>query len=149
MKSLLRTSTDPSLLVARVALGVMLFAHGAQKVLGIFGGRGLEAAMQFFAGLDIPVPLAVAAMAMEFVGGPMLVLGILGRVVGLGAAIHMTVAAYTVAFPFGFFMNWANNQAGEGYEFHILAVALAIVVIVNGSGPLSVDRVIGGGSKRR
>jgi putative oxidoreductase len=149
MKSLLRTSADPSLLVARVALGVMLFAHGAQKVLGIFGGRGLEATMQFFAGLDVPVPLGIAAMALEFVGGPMLVIGLAGRVVGLGAAVHMAVAGYLVARPFGFFMNWANNQAGEGFEFHILAVALAVVIAVNGSGPLSLDRILGGVGKRR
>ncbi len=127
----------------------MLLAHGAQKVLGIFGGRGLDASFRFFAGLDIPMPLGVAAMALEFVGGPMLVLGLLGRIVGLGAAIHMAVAAYTVALPFGFFMNWANTQAGEGYEFHLLAIALALVITANGSGPLSIDRVIAGGSRRR
>lgn len=127
----------------------MLFAHGAQKVLGLFGGGGLDATFRFFARLDIPVPLGVAAMGLEFVGGPMLVFGLLGRLIGLGTAIHMAVAAYLVARPFGFFMNWANTQAGEGYEFHLLAIALALVITANGSGPLSIDRVITGGSRRR
>ncbi len=149
MKSLLRTSSDPVLLIARIALGAMLFAHGAQKVLGIFGGRGLDPTFQFFANLGIPPALGIVAMALEFVGGPMLILGLLGRVIGLGTAIHMGVAAYLVARPFGFFMNWANNQRGEGFEFHLLAIALAIVIVAHGSGPLSVDRAIAGGGKRR
>lgn len=149
MRSLLRTSSDPVLLVARIALGSMLFAHGAQKVLGIFGGRGLEATFQFFDGLGVPTPLAVAAIALEFVGGPALVLGVLGRVVGLGTMVHMGVAAWLVARPFGFFMNWANTQRGEGFEFHLLAIALALVVTVHGSGPLSIDRAMAGGPRRR
>lgn len=149
MKSLLRTNTDPVLLIARVALGTMLFAHGAQKVLGLFGGRGLDASFQFFAGLGIPPYLAVAAMALEFLGGPMLILGLLGRVVAIGAVIQMSVAVYTVALPFGFFMNWANTQRGEGFEFHLITIALALVIVSHGSGPLSIDRAIAGGGKRR
>ncbi len=149
MKSLLRTSTDPVLLIARVALGAMLFAHGAQKVLGLFGGRGLEPTMQFFANLHVSTPLAIAAIALEFIGGPLLILGLLGRLVALGAAVHMGVAAYLVAWPFGFFMNWANTQKGEGIEFHILTIALALTIVSQGSGPLSVDRLIGGGGGRR
>jgi dimethylglycine dehydrogenase len=83
MKSLLRTSSDPVLLVARVVLGTMLFAHGAQKVLGIFGGRGIDATFQTFAALGLPPYAAVLVMALEFVGGAMLLLGLLGRFVGL------------------------------------------------------------------
>lgn len=147
MKQLLRTSSDPTLLIGRIALGSMLFAHGAQKVLGIFGGRGLEATFQFFAGLGVPYWLAVVAVGLEFVGGPMLVVGLLGRLVGLGTAIHMAVAAYLVARPFGFFMNWANNQRGEGFEFHLIAIALALVLTAHGSGPLSVDRAMAGGKR--
>jgi putative oxidoreductase len=149
MKSLLRTSADPTLLAARVALGTMLFAHGAQKVLGIFGGRGLDATFQFFANLGVPPWLAIVAMAFEFLGGPALVIGLLGRLLGLGAVIHMGAAVYLVARPFGFFMNWANTQPGEGYEFHLLAIALGLVLLSQGSGPFSVDRAIAGGSKRR
>ena len=149
MKSLLRTSTDPVLLIARVALGSMLFAHGAQKVLGLFGGRGLDATFQFFSNLGIPTALAVMAIGLEFVGGPMLIIGLLGRVLGLGTAIHMGVAAYLVAWPFGFFMNWANTQRGEGIEFHLITIALALTIAAHGSGPLSVDRALAGGSKRR
>jgi putative oxidoreductase len=149
MKSLLRTSTDPVLLIARVVLGSMLFAHGAQKVLGIFGGRGLDATFQFFANFGIPPALGIVAMALEFVGGPMLILGLLGRVVGLGTVVHMGVAAYVVARPYGFFMNWANTQKGEGFEFHLIAIALALTIVSQGSGPLSVDRAIAGGGKRR
>ncbi len=149
MKPLLRTNSDPALLVARIVLGTMLFAHGAQKVLGIFGGRGLDATFQFFATLGIPTSLGIVAMALEFIGGPMLVLGLLGRVIGLGTAIHMGVAAYLVARPYGFFMNWANNQKGEGFEFHLIAIALALTILAHGSGPLSIDRALAGGGKRR
>ena len=148
MKQILRTSSDPALVVARVALGAMLFAHGAQKVLGAFGGRGFSATQQFFAGLGSPPALGVAAMALEFAGGLMLILGLLARLVGIGTAIHMAVAAYLVARPFGFFMNWANNQRGEGYEFHLIAIALALVIASQGAGPMSVDRLLGGRSRR-
>jgi putative oxidoreductase len=149
MKSLLRTTTDPVLLIARVALGTMLFAHGAQKVLGLFGGRGLDASFEFFSNLGIPTALAGMAIGLEFVGGPMLIIGLLGRVLGLGTAIHMGVTAYLVAWPFGFFMNWTNTQRGEGIEFHLIAIALALTLVAHGSGPLSVDRALAGGSKRR
>jgi putative oxidoreductase len=149
MKPLLRTTTDPALLVARVALGAILFAHGAQKVLGLFGGRGLDATFRYFAGLGIPTYLGTAAISLEFVGGPLLILGFLSRLVGLATIVHMAVAMYLVARPFGFFMNWGNNQRGEGFEFHLIAIALAAVILSQGSGPVSLDRMLGGGVKRR
>jgi putative oxidoreductase len=149
MKPLLRTTSDPVLLISRIVLGAMLFAHGAQKVLGLFGGRGLDATFQSFATLGLPPYAAVLVMALEFVGGAMLVLGLLGRIIGLGTIIDMAVAAYLVNRPYGFFMNWTNTQQGEGVEFHLITIALALTILAHGSGPLSIDRAIAGGSRRR
>ena len=149
MKSLLRTDSDPILLIARVVLGAVLFAHGAQHVLGLFGGQGLDQTFQFFASLGLPRYAAMLVMALEFVGGPMLILGLLGRVIGLGTIVYLGAAAYVVARPYGFFMNWANTQTGEGFEFHLIAIALALAILTHGSGPLSIDRSLAGGSRRR
>jgi putative oxidoreductase len=139
---LLTTADDPGALVARVALGVVIFPHGAQKLLGWFGGGGFSSNMDGFASMGIPVPLAFLAIVAESAGSVGLLLGCLTRVAAFGVLCNMVTAAVMVSAPHGFFMNWYGNQKGEGFEFHILAAGLAIVAIIRGGGAWSVDRLL-------
>ena len=140
---LISTSDDFAVTVARLTLGVVFFAHGAQKMLGWFGGYGFSGTMGFFTQmLHIPAPLAFLAICAEFFGGLGLVVGLLGRVAAFGIAVNMLVAIFTIHIHFGFFANWSGQQKGEGIEYHLLAIALALVVMIKGSGALSVDRAL-------
>jgi putative oxidoreductase len=142
---LFATSNDFALTVVRLVLGVTFFMHGAQKMLGWFGGYGFHATMGTFTHyLGIPAPLAFLAICAEFFGGLGLLVGLLSRIAALGIMVNMLVAIATVHHVNGFFMNWTGQQKGEGFEFHILAIALAIVVLVKGSGAVSIDRAIAG-----
>jgi putative oxidoreductase len=140
----LRTSDDVAALVARLALALIIFPHGAQHALGWFGGYGFAGTYGWMTGtLGIPGPFAALAIGIELVAPFALLLGIGGRVAALGIAGLMVVAAITHA-PNGFFMNWFGTlKAGtEGFEYHLLALALSAVVIIKGSGAVSVDRAI-------
>src|SRR5215467_160155 len=104
---LFQTENDYTLAVLRVVLGVVFFAHGAQKALGWFGGPGWDATVAGFTGhMGIPAPFAVLAICAEFLGGIGLVLGFLTRVAAFGIAVNMCVAIAMVHGPNGFFMNW-------------------------------------------
>ena len=143
MKRLLQTSHDATLTVLRLVLGVVLFAHGAQKLLGWFGGYGFRGTMQFFTGtMHIPALFAFLAIAAEFFGGLGLIAGLLGRVAAAGIAANMLVAVALVHGKIGFFMNWSGARKGEGFEYHLLVLAIAAVLIVKGSGALSIDRAL-------
>jgi putative oxidoreductase len=137
------TTDDVAPLVARVALGLVMFPHGAQKALGWFGGYGLEGTMGFFTQkMGIPAPFAALAIAAELLGAIGLVTGLLSRVAAFGIAATMAVAIAMVHLPVGFFMNWTGAQAGEGFEYHLLAIALAVIVMVKGGGRWSLDRLV-------
>ncbi len=145
MKKLMATSKDGSLTLLRLVLGVVFFAHGAQKVLGWFGGPGFSATLKGFTGyLHIPAPLAVLAVAAEFLGGLGLIFGLFGRIAAAGVAVNMAVAAALVHYRFGLFMNWSGARKGEGVEFHLLALAAAAVIALRGSGAWSLDRSLSG-----
>ncbi|HVH41564.1 MAG TPA: DoxX family protein [Labilithrix sp.] len=138
------TTADIAPLAARVALGAVIFPHGAQKVLGWFGGYGFAGTMGFMTGqLGIPAVFAALAIAAEFFGAIGLVVGAFSRVAAFGIAVTMAVAALMVHTKAGFFMNWTGTQAGEGFEYHLLAIGLAVVVMLKGSGAYSLDRLIG------
>src|ERR1700741_2661942 len=141
VRRVLATEGDWGATVARVALGGVMLPHGAQKLLGWFGGYGVQATMGFLttkAGL--PQPMAFLVILIESFGALALVLGLAGRVMAAGVATVMVGAIATVHLPNGFFMNWAGAQKGEGFEYHILAVGLALVVAIKGSGAFSLDR---------
>jgi putative oxidoreductase len=142
---LVQTENDVAGLVVRLTLGIVMFPHGAQKVLGWFGGYGLSGTWGYLTGqAHIPALFAALAIAAEFLGSLGLITGLLGRVAAFGIGVEMAVAAFVghhVAN--GFFMNWFGNQKGEGFEYHILAIGLALAVIIKGSGALSLDRLIG------
>jgi putative oxidoreductase len=90
--------------------------------------------------MHIPVPFAVLAIAAEFLGGIGVVLGLLGRVAAFGIACNMAVAVFLVHRHFGFFANWSGTQKSEGYEYHILTLVICLVIMIRGSGALSIDR---------
>jgi|SRR6516162_6670754 putative oxidoreductase len=143
LKRLLTTENDGATTLLRLALGVIFFAHGAQKMLGWFGGYGFSGTMGFLTGaLHIPAPLAFLAIAAEFFGSMGLLIGFLTRIAGLGILTNMLVAIATVHQRFGFFMNWTGLQKGEGFEFHLLVLAIAVYLIIRGAGALSVDRLL-------
>lgn len=141
--STLETSEDYAALIARLALGIMIFPHGAQKLLGWFGGYGFSGSMGFLTGsVGLPWIIAFLVIMIEFFGGIALVVGALTRIAALGVGINMLGAALVVHLPYGFFMNWGGNKAGEGFEFHILAIALALILMLRGGGVFSLDRIL-------
>jgi len=146
---LIKTSDSFAPLIARLTLGLVMFPHGAQKALGWFGGYGFSGTMNFFTQqMHIPAPLAFLAIAAEFLGSLGLIFGCFTRIAAFGIATNMVVAILTVHAANGFFMNWFQNQKGEGFEYHLLAIGLALIVMVYGAGKASVDAVIAGRSSK-
>jgi len=145
---LFSTPNDLTLTVVRLVLGIVFFAHGAQKMLGWFGGYGFHGTMGFFTQqMGIPAPLAFLAICAEFFGGLGLIFGLLTRIAAFGIIVNMLVAIITVHHVNGLFMNWFGNQKGEGYEYHLLAIALGLVLLIKGAGALSLDRLLAGSEK--
>ena len=143
LTSLMKTSNDSATLVLRVMLGLVFFPHGAQKALGWFGGYGLQGTLGFFTHtMGVPMVFAVLAIAAEFLGSIGLITGLLTRVAAFGIACNMVVAIYMVHLPNGFFMNWTGKQAGEGYEYHLLVIAIAIALMIKGGGRWSLDHML-------
>jgi putative oxidoreductase len=143
VRKILSTSNDFTLTIARLALGIVFFAHGAQKMLGWFGGYGFTGTMGFFTQqMHIPAVFAFLAICAEFFGGLGLIVGLISRVAAFGIVCNMVVAVLTVHIHNGFFMNWTGQQKGEGFEFHVIALALLVVVLVKGAGALSIDRAL-------
>src|SRR6266436_6697871 len=148
--TLLKTDDSFAPLIARLTLGLVMFPHGAQKALGWFGGYGFGATMNFFTGqLHIPALFAFLAIAAEFAGAIGLITGFLSRVSAFGIAVTMLVATLMVHVSNGFFMNWAGNQKGEGFEYHLLALGLALIVILAGGGKWSADSLFSGPSTEK
>jgi putative oxidoreductase len=143
VRKLFETDDNAAAAILRLVLGVVFFAHGAQKMLGWFGGPGFSGTMGFFTGMmHIPAPLAFLAIMAEFLGGLGLILGFLTRIAALGIAVNMLVAIATVHSAFGLFMNWNGTQKGEGFEFHLLVLAIAAFLMIRGAGAFSVDHAI-------
>lgn len=143
MKRLLATSDDATLTILRMVLGVVFFAHGAQKMLGWFGGYGFHGTMGFFEHLGMPAPVAFLIICTEFFGGLGLIVGLLTRIPALGIGVEMIGAVLMVHLPNGFFMNWTGNQKGEGFEYHLLVIAIAVTLLIRGGGAFSADRALG------
>ncbi len=149
-RKLSATSDDAAPTVARLVLGAVLFPHGAQHALGWFGGYGFSGTLDWMAGtLGFPAPLAAIGIVTELLAPIALLFGLGGRVAAALLAAHMAFAAST-HLGNGFFMNWFGTLATgqEGFEYHILAMALAAVVVMAGSGRLSLDRRLTRASRR-
>ncbi|MEO8635235.1 MAG: DoxX family protein [Gemmatimonadales bacterium] len=141
-QKLIRTDGEIAPMIARLVLGVVIFPHAAQKVFGWFGGPGFSGTMGFFAGMGIPAAFGLLAIVAECLGSLGLITGLLSRVAAFGISCIMLVAIATVHFGNGFFMNWFGTQKGEGFEYHLLALGLAAIVMVRGGGAHSVDGML-------
>jgi putative oxidoreductase len=142
-RKLMSTTDDFAITLLRFLFGVVFFAHGAQKALGWFGGYGIAGTMGFFTQkLNIPAPFAALAIAAEFLGGLGILVGLLSRIAAFGIACNMVVAVAMIHIHYGFFANWYGAQKGEGFEFHILAVGIALFIMIKGAGAVSLDRAL-------
>ena len=141
-KKLVSTSNDVALTILRLTLGIVFFAHGAQKLLGWFGGYGFSGTMGFFTHIGLPAPVAFLIIMTEFFGGLGLIVGFLTRIPAVGIGCEMIGAIFMVHMPNGFFMNWSGSQKGEGFEYHLLTIAVAAALLLRGAGPFSVDRAL-------
>jgi putative oxidoreductase len=142
MKRLMSTSNDVTFTILRLVLGVVFFAHGSQKMLGWFGGFGFHGTMGFFTHMGMPAPMAFLIICTEFFGGLGLIVGLLTRIAALGVTGLMIGAIFMVHLQNGFFMNWMGNQKGEGFEFHLLVIAMAATLLLRGAGAFSLDRAL-------
>ena len=140
---LIATTESSAPAILRLTLGGVMLPHAFQKTLGLFGGSGLSATMQTFtAQLHLPTTLAAAAIVFEQVGALALVLGVFTRLAAAAMGVVMVGAILTVHLRNGFFMNWFGTQAGEGYEYHLLVLAMVAALIIEGGGKLSVDSAL-------
>ncbi|MCX6944386.1 MAG: DoxX family protein [Opitutales bacterium] len=150
LKLITQTNDQTASLLARLTLGLVMFPHGAQMALGWFGGYGFAGTMGFFTGtMHIPAVFAFLAIAAEFAGSLALIVGLFSRVAAFGLAVVMAVAILTAHLSHGFFMNWYGNQQGEGFEYHLLALGLALIVLVHGGGKLSLDALLAARADRK
>jgi putative oxidoreductase len=141
IKRIFYTNNNINSLILRLMLGIVFFPHGAQKLLGWFGGQGFSATMNFFTSkMHIPAVLSFLIIITESLGSLCLIIGILTRLTAFSVLCIMTGAIWLVHWPNGFFMNWFGNQAGEGFEYHLLVIAMSFVLIIAGAGKWSVDR---------
>ena len=143
-RSLIRTNPDVGAFAGRVTLGAIMFPHGLQHALGLLGGYGFDGTLAWMTDtLGFPAPLAAVAIVTELLAPIALVLGLGGRLAALGI-IGLMAGAVSTHVPNGFFMNWFGTlpAGSEGFEYHLLAIGLGAVVAVNGSGALSIDRLL-------
>src|SRR3989442_3563849 len=152
MKTLFQTDEAWSSLILRVMLGIVMLPHGAQKLLGWFGGFGFAGTMGFFTDkMHLPWIVAFLVIMGESFGSLGLIVGFLTRFSAFGVLCIMLGAIYMVHWPNGFFMNWFGKQAGEGFEYHLLVIGMSLALLIAGGGKWSVDRAIakklGGGRK--
>jgi putative oxidoreductase len=132
-------------MVLRLVLGIVFYFHGMQKLTTMYGGYGFTGTMGFFTTkLGIPPFLAFLAIMAEGLGWAGLILGFLTRIAALGITVNMIVAVYLIHWQNGIFMNWFGNQKGEGFEYHLLVIAVGIALMIKGGGTLSVDRALAG-----
>ena len=130
-------------LVVRVALGIIFFAHGAQKTFGWFGGPGLSATIQGFRKMNVPPAATVLAAFTECFGGLALIIGVLARPSAIGLIGVMLVAIVKVHAQHGFFLNFAMTPGrGHGYEYNLALLAMALSIVIGGAGVFSIDRLI-------
>jgi putative oxidoreductase len=131
----LNKKSDLTLLIARLFLGIIVLGHGSQKLFGWFGGYGFEGTINFFTQtIGLPYLLALSIILLETVGMILLMAGLFSRAFAVGIIIVMLGAIFTMHGSNGFFMNWGGNLAGEGYEFHLLIIGLALIVSINETG---------------
>lgn len=141
MKKIFQTNENNAITILRILLGVVLFPHGAQKLLGWFGGYGFEGTMGFLtttAGL--PWILAFLVIMIEFFGAIALIFGFATRIVSFAVILLFAGIVFTSHLQNGFFMNWSGQLQGEGFEYHLLVIGIAFSLLISGAGSWAVDR---------
>ena len=142
LQRLLVTSDDILPLIARLTIAFVIFPHGAQKLFGWFGGKGFGGTMTFFTEWGFPAYLVVALIVVESIGMLLLAIGFGGRFWAALLSVVMVVAVIKARHYQHFFMNWYAERRGEGFEYHVLVLGLALIVLIAGSGRGSVDRLL-------
>ena len=143
MKALFQTDDAWSSFLLRITLGCVMFPHGAQKLLGWYGGGGFSGTMGFFTEqMGMPALIAFLIIIGESFGSVGLLVGFLTRFTAASLGIIMVGAIGLVHLPNGFFMNWFGQQAGEGYEYHLLVIGICLALLITGGGKWSVDGAI-------
>jgi putative oxidoreductase len=145
-RRLVATNNTVSNLLLRLALGIVMFPHGSQKMLGWFGGYGFSNTMSAMS-KNLPSALVFLVIIAEFFGSIALILGFLTRAGAFGIFTVMLGAVVMIHSKFGFFMNWAGavadgRAAPEGFEYHLLAIGIALALMLRGGGAWSIDRLI-------
>ncbi|HYH15165.1 MAG TPA: DoxX family protein [Flavisolibacter sp.] len=139
-KVLFHTSNNWAPLFLRIMLGIVFFAHGAQKLLGWFGGYGFKGTMDYFTGAaGLPWIVGFAVIIIEFFGALSLILGLATRLWSLAFVFLNLGIVFTSHYEY-FFMNWFGNQKVEGYEYFLLVIGMALSLVFSGAGRFSVDR---------
>ncbi len=143
MKSIIfNTSNSTAPLALRALLALVLFPHGAQKLLGWFGGFGFEGSMAYFTGeVGLPWAMGFLVIMIEFFGPLFLLVGFATRIWSLGILAVMTGVIVTT-FNEYFFMDWFGTQKAEGYEFFLLAIGMSLSLVISGSGRYSIDAML-------
>ena len=140
MKKIFATNENSSATIIRIVLGLILFPHGAQKLLGWFGGYGFSGTMGYLTGsAGLPWIIGFLVIIIEFFGALALIFGFATRIVSIGLIALFAGIVFTGHLDNGFFMNWSGQQKGEGYEYHLLVIGMALSLLVSGAGKWSAD----------
>ncbi|MFZ0932587.1 MAG: DoxX family protein [Syntrophobacteraceae bacterium] len=143
MEWFFRTENTWQNLIIRVTLGAVIFPHGAMKLFGWFGGNGVSGTLEaFYQHYHLPAFLTLLVIAAESLGAIGLIVGFATRLCAFGIFCDMIGAVYLVHWPHGFFMNWYGKQSGEGFEYHLLVMGMALALMITGAGRLSLDGLV-------
>lgn len=137
---LYKTNDHTAGIIMRVTLALVMLPHGCQLLFGWFGGFGFSGSMDYFTRVEgLPWIVGFAVILLQSLGALLILTGFLSRFLALAMTCLFIGMVVTSHWQHGFFMNWMGNQAGEGFEFHLLAIGLSLALAVNGSGAYSVD----------
>ncbi|MGO4289755.1 DoxX family protein [Chitinophaga sp. RAB17] len=138
-KRLLQTDDSLTAFIVRITLALVILPHGAQKLLGLFGGYGFKATINYFTSQGTPAILAFLVILTESIGALLILFGFTTRLWAAMLTVIMLVAI-SIHQANGFFMNWSGTQSGEGFEYHLLVIGINLALIIKGAGRWSVDR---------
>lgn len=140
---LFQTGKHADGLILRLTLSIILFAHGAQMLFGWFGGYGLNSSMEYLTGKEgLPSSIAISVILLQFLGSLALLAGFYARLFATAFTFLFAGMIINSHLPYGFFMNWSGDRAGEGFEYHLLAIGLSLVLLIRGAGSCSIDLVL-------
>ena len=147
-QSLVKTTNGLAAFILRLGLAIVIFPHGAQKVPGWFGGGGFQGTLDgMTTGMGLSAFIVILIMLIEFLGPLLLLIGLYTRVVAFCMLCLFVGIIFFAQIDNGFFMNWGGQKPGEGYEYHLLVLAMSLALVSSGAGRWSVDRKLMKGSR--